>query len=327
VTLILTASVLESLVDRKSTIDAVQQIFADISNRTATQPAPTSMSTEADTGRYVLMAAVSDGSGLAGVKLLSDLPDNPTRGLPSQRSAILICDRVSGEPLALLDGRVPTRVRTAAASAVGTRLLAREGSRTLGLVGAGALAREHVAALADVRPFEQILVWSRTRDRRDRFVEELDFGGEVIGCDDVREVVQQADVLCTLTPSVEPIIDGRWIPDGQHLNVVGARPRPDEREVDAATIARAAVWVDHRDTAWTKSGDLIMAAAEGAITEAGVIGDLGEVATGACPGRTSADQVTLFDSVGIGAQDLAIAHLLYQAAIASGVGESIDLAS
>lgn len=324
-TLILTASELEQVIDRRATIDAVQRIFAEIGVGRATQPAPTSMGTPAGSGRHLLMAAVSDGTGLAGVKLLSDLPDNASRGLPSQRSAVLVCDRSTGEPLALLDGRVPTRVRTAAASAVATRLLSRPDSRVLGLVGAGALAREHVAALAEVRRFERILVWSRTKERRDQLIKETDFDGELIACDELESVVEQADVLCTLTPSVEPIIDGSRIPPGQHLNVVGARPRPDEREVDATTMRRADVWVDHRATALTKSGDLIMAVAEGALSEQDVVGDLAELATGACPGRTSHDQITLFDSVGVGAEDLAIAHLLYQEATARGLGTAIEL--
>jgi len=323
-TLLLTASQLEHLVDRDATRRAVSRIFAEIATGQASQPEPTSMATPAGTGRYILMSALSDATGTAAVKLLADVPDNAARGLPTQRSMILVVDREDGAPVALLHGAVPTRVRTAAASAVATDALARDDSRVLGLVGAGALAREHVSALRGVRSFDRIVVWSRTRETAEDFAATTE--GEVSVSADVRGVFADADVVCTLTPSVDPIVAGRWLRPGQHINVVGARPRPDEREVDSEAMRRSSVWVDDHATAEAKSGDLLLAVAEGAIALEDVVGTIGEVLTGAARGRRDGDEITLFDSVGIGAQDLAIADLLVRAARGRGVGAEIDFA-
>jgi ornithine cyclodeaminase/alanine dehydrogenase-like protein (mu-crystallin family) len=325
VTLILTTSQLEGLVDRAATQDAVARVFADIARGTAAQPAPTSMGTPADTGRYLLMSAVSDTTGTAAVKLLADVPGNAERGLPTQRSVILVVDRADGAPSAVLHGAVPTRVRTAAATAVATSALAADDARVLGLIGAGALAREHVEALRRVRPFDSLVVWSRDPARAESLIGAVGWEGEARVATDPREVAESADVLCTITPSTTPILRGSWLHEGQHVNVVGARPRPDEREVDAEAMARSSLWVDDRATAETKSGDLLLAVAEGALALDDVVGTIGEVLAGRCRGRTSREEITLFDSVGIGAQDLAIADLLVSAARRAGVGTELDL--
>ena len=323
--IVLTASQLEALVDRSATERAVAEIFAEIARGAADQPPPTSMKTDAGTGRYVLMSALSEATGTAAVKLLADVPDNAERGLPTQRSMITVLDRELGSPVALLHGGVPTRVRTAAASAVATRALAREDSRVLGLVGAGGLAREHVEALRGVRDWDRLVIWSRTRERAAALADSLEWSGGVDVVDSCESVFERADTICTLTPSVSPIVRGEWLRPGQHLNVVGARPRADEREVDALTMSRSSVWVDDQATARSKSGDLMLAVAEGALSLDDVVGTLGEVLAGVRPGRTSPQQITLFDSVGIGAQDLAIADLLVREARSRGVGIELDL--
>lgn len=323
--IVLTASQLEALVDRSATERAVAEIFAEIARGAADQPPPTSMKTDAGTGRYVLMSALSEATGTAAVKLLADVPDNAERGLPTQRSMITVLDRELGSPVALLHDGVPTRVRTAAASAVATRALAREDGRVLGLVGAGGLAREHLEALRGVRDWDRLVIWSRTRERAAALADSLEWSGGVDVVDSCESVFERADTICTLTPSVSPIVRGEWLRPGQHLNVVGARPRADEREVDALTMSRSSVWVDDQATARSKSGDLMLAVAEGALSLDDVVGTLGEVLAGVRPGRTSPQQITLFDSVGIGAQDLAIADLLVREARSRGVGIELDL--
>lgn len=285
--IVLTASQLEALVDRSATERAVAEIFAEIARGAADQLPPTSMKTDAGTGRYVLMSALSEATGTAAVKLLADVPDNAERGLPTQRSMITVLDRELGSPVALLHDGVPTRVRTAAASAVATRALAREDSRVLGLVGAGGLAREHLEALRGVRDWDRLVIWSRTRERAAALADSLEWSGGVDVVDSCESVFERADTICTLTPSVSPIVRGEWLRPGQHLNVVGARPRADEREVDALTMSRSSVWVDDLATARSKSGDLMLAVAEGALSLDDVVGALGEVLAGVRPGRTS----------------------------------------
>ncbi|CAN7539529.1 ornithine cyclodeaminase family protein [Arthrobacter sp. LjRoot14] len=325
-TLILKASELQALADMPATIAAVERVFAGLSRGTAVQPAPDSLLLPSSDARFLPMAALSGAEELASVKLLADIPANRESSLPTQRSTIMLVSQLTGETLAILDGKVPTRVRTAAASAVATKLLARPGSTTLGLVGAGALAVAHVEAMLSVLPIEHVVVWSRSADTVAAFCAEISHHGlNITRAASVREVVEAADVLCTLTPAVEPLVKGEWFTPGLHVNAVGSRPRADHREIDSAGMVRARVFVDSLATARAKSGGLIIPVAEGVMGFEDVEAELGDVAAGTRPGRVSAEDVTLFNSVGIGLQDLAIGRLLYDAALSKGVGTRVAL--
>lgn len=327
-TLVLTASNLEQVADMRATIDAVERAFRDISLGTAHQPGPVSMNLPSSDSRFVLMGGLANFQKLAAVKLLADIPSNNQDGLPTQRSTILLTDQETGEPLAVLDGRVPTRIRTAAASAVASKHLARPESSTLGMVGAGALAVTHVEAMLAVLPIDTVVVWSRGPATVDAFrqaVSHLDV--KVVTAESVKDAVEAADVLCTVTPSIEPLVSGEWFMPGLHINAIGARPRPNHREIDSAGMSRAGVFVDSMDTAIEKSGDLLMAVAEGAMALGDVRAELGDVVSGVRAGRRDGADITLFNSVGIGMQDLAIGRLLYDAAVRQGLGLSIDLGS
>lgn len=325
-TLILKASELQALADMPETIAAVERVFAALSRGTAVQPAPDSLLLPSSDARFLPMAALSAAEELASVKLLADVPSNRAASLPSQRSTIMLVSQLTGETLAILDGKVPTRVRTAAASAVATKLLARPTSTTLGLVGAGALAVAHVEAMLTVLPVENVLVWSRSADTVDAFRQEIShYGLKITRASGVQEVVEGADVLCTLTPAVEPLIKGEWFQPGLHVNAVGSRPRPDHREIDSAGMVRARVFVDSLATAMAKSGGLIIPVTEGAMGFEDVEAELGDVAAGVKAGRLGDEDVTLFNSVGIGLQDLAIGRLLYDAALNQGIGTHLEL--
>ena len=326
-TLILTASVLESLADMQATIAAVERGFADIACGTAQQPAPTSLHLPGSDARYVMMSGLAETQALAAVKLLSDLPANGTAGLPTQRSSIVLADQHTGETLAFLDGRVPTRVRTAAASAVASKHLARPASSVLGLVGAGALAVAHVEAMLEVLPIDTVVVWSRSSTTMETFrAATRHHAVQIVAASSIREVVEAADVLCTLTPAVEPLVRGEWFRPGLHVNAVGARPRPTHREIDSAGMGRSKVFVDSLDTAVEKSGDLLMAVADGAMAIGDVRGELGAVIAKDLAGRNTDADITLFNSVGIGVQDLVIGRLLFDAAVRHGLGTDINMA-
>ncbi len=272
------------------------------------------------------MAALSDADELASVKLLADIPANSDVGLPTQRSTILLSSQTTGETLAVLDGRIPTRARTAAASAVASKHLANPNSSTLGLVGAGALAVAHVEAMLTVLPIDTVLVWSRTMATISTFHAGIAHHNlKVVIADSVREIVESVDVLCTLTPAPEPLVHGRWFTPGLHVNAVGSRPRPEQREIDSEGIVRSRVFVDNLATAMEKSGDLVLPVSEGALGFDDVQAELGEVIAGKKRGRTSEEDITLFNSVGIGLQDLAIGRLLYDKALERGLGLQIDL--
>ncbi|GAA4393409.1 ornithine cyclodeaminase family protein [Tsukamurella soli] len=324
-TTILTRHEIADLLDRAALIDAVEQAHAHLATGRAHNPAPSSMPI-GDGGVAIPMVSQSDSAGLVVVKTMSDLPGNPARGLPRQRSAIIVFSAATGECVAVLDGRTLTAARTAAASAVATRHLAPPGPTVLGLIGAGNLAVEHARAIALVREVSEVRVWSRSASTVDRFRGEIQtLGVPVVEMSSPRDVVDTSDVVCTLTPSKEPIVLGDWLHPGMHLNVVGAAPRPDEREVDGRALARSVVVVDHTPTALTKSGDAHLAIAEGAIGPDRLATELGDVVTGRHPGRLDPREITLYNSTGIGLQDLAATALVLSAARTGRVGTHIDL--
>ena len=324
-TLVLTAEQIADLIRDVDVFGAVESVFADLSSGAMEQPAPITLA-GADDAILLPMAVRSDRLGLALVKLMADIPDNSSRALPTQRSTILISSVTTGECVAVMDGAIITRMRTAAASAIATRHLARNGSRVLGLIGAGNLAIEHVRALSSVYPIEEIVVWSRSIATVERFKEALHSDNRrfIIGSDP-QSVVESCDVLCTLTPSVTPIVRGAWLHAGQHVNAVGARPRPTHRELDGAAMARGTLVVDSAPTARTKSGDLLRAIADGALSADVHLRELGDVVAGAAPGRTHDDEITIFNSVGLAAQDLAVAAALIDVARLRGVGTETRL--
>lgn len=329
-TLVLSRSDVEGLVTMAEVIAEVETAHADISTGIAAQPAAIALSLASSSAAFLAMPALADRQGLAVVKLLADIPDNAARSLPVQRSVVVLVSQETGAPAAIFHGQIPTRIRTAAASAVATRHLSRPDSRVLGLIGAGALAVEHVRSHLEVRPIERVLVWSRTTATVARFIEQIarDFPNVVVeGAASPSDVFANSDIVCTLTPSREPVVEGAWFKPGLHINAVGAPPRPDHREIDSAGMARARIFLDSVDMAMHDSGDLLLAIADGAITKDDVAAELGDVITGAAPGRTSEDEITLFNSVGLAIQDLAICNLLLARARQKGVGQEIDLAA
>ncbi|AQA20515.1 ornithine cyclodeaminase/mu-crystallin family protein [Rhodococcus sp. MTM3W5.2] len=323
-TLILSHSDVERLLDRAEVFAAIERAHADLADGAAAAPAPPAMSSGATA--FIPMVATARSAAAAGVKLLADLPVNRERGLPVQRSAILVTSAETGECEALLDGRLITATRTAAASAVATKYLARNDSTVLGVVGAGALAVEHVRAIAQILELQTVLVWSRSGTTVEAFRHRLaDLGVAVKAMESPEAVTRAADVLCTLTPSRDPIVLGEWFGEGLHVNAVGAPPRADHREIDGVGMRRARVVVDSAATTLTKSGESLLAIAEGAITETDVSTELGDVITGRRAGRVSDLDITLYNSVGIGLQDLVTARILIDRARTVGVGTEVDL--
>lgn len=328
-TLLLSRSDIQGLVTMAEVVAAVEAAHADVSAGSAAQPAAIALSLPSSSAAFLAMPALADRQGLAVVKLLADIPGNAARSLPVQRSVIVLVSQATGAPAAIMHGQIPTRIRTAAASAVASRHLSRPDSRVLGLVGAGALAVEHVRSHLEVRPIERVIVWSRTSATVYRFMEQIaaDFPNLIVDhAASPAAVFAEADIVCTLTPSREPVVEGAWFRPGQHVNAVGAPPRPDHREIDSAGMARARVFLDSVDMAMHDSGDLLLAIADGAITREEAATELGDVITGASTGRTSPDEITLFNSVGLAIQDLAIGGLLIERAREKGVGQEINLA-
>jgi ornithine cyclodeaminase len=233
----------------------------------------------------------------------------------------MLFERERGRPLAVLDAASVTAIRTAAASGVATRALARRDAGDLAILGSGTQARSHLVAMRDVRALRRVRVWSRNPESARRFAaresERLGIALEPMAS--AREAVAGADLICTVTASREPVLEGEWLAPGAHLNAVGACT-PAARELDAAAVARSRLYTDCRESALAEAGDFLLARGEGAVTDAHLLGELGELLEGRIPGRRSDDEITLFKSLGIAVEDLAAGRYVYDKALASGRG-------
>lgn len=325
--LVLTKSDVASVLVIGDVIDVVEQAHAALASGQAVEPGRPAVALPDSSSVLMPMAAAVGPRRAIGVKLLTDSPDNPARLAARQQSTIVLVDAETGACEAFLDGSVITLFRTAAASAVATRYLANPDGGVLGLVGAGAQARAHLAAIRTIRPVERVVVWSRSRSTAARFAGECaDPALTVDVVDTPEQVVRAANVLCTLTPGRGPIVRGDWFGPGLHVNAVGAPPRPDHREIDTEGIRRSRVVVDSFAVATGESGDVMIPLAERAITEDHVRDEIGQVIVGTRPGRGHARQVTLYKSVGLGIQDIATARLVVDLARQKDIGQHIELA-
>src|SRR6185369_9909793 len=221
----------------------------------------------------------------------------------------------TGELLALMNASEITAIRTAAVSAVATRLLAREDAKSLAIIGAGVQARTHLNALACVRSFKRARVACRNIEHAEQLAHEMN-GKVSFPIEPVRtneEAVRDADVIVTATSSQEPVINKEWISPGAHVNAIGTHS-PNSREIDSATMAAARIFTDRRESALNESGDYLLAAKEGLVTPESILGEIGELLIGTKTGRTSATEITLFKSLGLAIEDVVSADYLYQKA-------------
>jgi alanine dehydrogenase len=262
-----------------------------------------------DADTLLLMPAWSDAA--LGVKLVTVMPGNSARGVGTVQAIYVLLDRTSGEPLALLDGEALTLRRTAAASALAARYLAREDAQNLLLVGAGRLAPHLACAHYALRPsLRRVFVWARDPARAQTAAQWLrDQGLPAQVVEQLEPAVREAHIISCATTATAPVVHGAWIEPGTHLDLVGGFT-PSMREVDDAAVARARIFVDTYVGALSEAGDLLSPLASGAITRTSVVAELAQLVRGQQGGRTSADEITLFKSVGTALEDLAAAALV-----------------
>jgi ornithine cyclodeaminase len=292
------ASGLARLLPMEAAIAALEAAFA----RSSLPSSP--LRTHLETERGSLLVMPAHGKDGVGVKLVTLTDSNPERGLPFVQAAYVLFDAQTQAPRALIDGTALTALRTAAVSGVATKHLARPNARRLVLFGAGVQARAHLDAMRAVRPIEDVVVVSRGRPRAEALVGDASALGLRASIGEPG-AERDADVVCTCTTSVTPVVAGRLLPDGVHVNAVGAYTSA-MRELDAEAVARARVVVDTREAAMAEAGDLLYAIGEGAIGPDHIVADLSEVVRGARV-RTSDADVTLFKSVGVAFEDLVVA--------------------
>jgi thiomorpholine-carboxylate dehydrogenase len=296
-------------------IGAMESALADFSGGRVLQPVRTAIEI-GDRSFFAVMPALYRAGGALGAKLVTVVPANAGRGLHTHQAAIMLFDPETGELAAVLDGRYITEVRTAAASAVSARHLARPDSSALAILGTGVQAASHFEALRSVLPLGEVRVWSPTREHRERFAAERP---GTLAPETPEAAVRGADVVVLATSSVTPAIASEWVADGAHVIAIGAC-RPSQREIDPELVARAALFVDSRAAALQESGDVVQGIAEGRFTADHIRGELGEVAGGQRAGRGSAKEVTLFKSLGLAVEDVAAAALAWHRACEQGLG-------
>ncbi len=277
-------------------IPAMEKALIDFSAGKVTQPVRSVIKVDPPGGFLGLMPALTpDGLGL---KAVTFYPSNTERGIPTHMATIFLVDPQTGMPLAIMDGRLITEMRTAAVSAAATKLLAAPDSKILAILGSGVQARSHDEALRLVRNFEEIRVWSPTQEHAKQFAEEI--GGTAVSAE---EAVRGADVVVTVTNSKTAVLKGSWLKHGCHVNAIGAC-RPDWRELDDEAMANV-VFVDSRESAMKESGDIIL-------SDAKIYAELGEALAGKVPSR--ANETTIFKSLGMAVEDIAAAMLVYRSA-------------
>ena len=301
--------------------DVMRQALADLARGQIQQPLRTVVKPRDAAGFMGLMPAYSpDGYGL---KALVITPGNPAIGKDAHQGGVLLFAAGTGEPLALVNASAVTEIRTAAVSAVATGLLARAGAAELAIIGTGVQGQAHARALAATRPLTGIRMTGRdlARAREVAAVLAAELGVPVTAVGSVAEAVDGAGIVVTATSSSQPVLRREWLAAGTHVNAVGAC-LPRGREIDTATMAEAALFADRRESVVNEAGDYLLAAEEGADNP--VRAELGELLTGTAPGRVSDEEITLFESLGLAAEDLAAAAYLYQKATRVGAGTSAD---
>jgi len=316
-----------ALLTMEDAIKAVEDVFKEKNLGRVQTPLKTFLFYKKYNGDHRFMPAYLEKLDIAGVKIVNTHPENRKRyGLPTVAGIIVLATPKTGEILTILDATWITVVKTAAASAVATKYLARNNSETLGLVGAGLQAIAHIEALAQVMKLKKVKVWSRTRETAEKFLQRMTKQCSEIRfsmAKDVKEAVKDSDVVATITPSRQPVVMVDWVKLGTHINAMGA-DAPGKQELDPEILKKAKIVVDDLEHS-SHSGEINVPLAQGIISEEDIYGEIGEIALGRKPGRASTNEITVFASTGVAIQDIAVAEVVYRKAVTRGFGTKIDL--
>ena len=338
---LLTEADVQSVLSMDDLIETMSTALSRFSTGQVEQPVRPVISVDGDHAFFATMPAYArSGTGSPaslGAKLVTVFGRNHDRGLPSHLASIVLLEPETGALLALMDGRYITEARTAAVSAVSSRLLARKTAQSLAIIGTGVQAHSHLEALSRVHRLRSVTVWSPTKAHRDAFAARFGDGPgtdpgrtrdgvnsvPVTSVDHPGEAVVGADIIVLVTSSPTPVIENGWVKPGAHVISVGAC-RPTQREMDPALVARAKLFVDSRKAALVESGDVVLGIQEGRFGPDHIVAEVGELINGAT-GRTSDTQVTIFKSLGLAVEDVTAAALAYQRAVEKNVGKELTL--
>ncbi|MBS1241039.1 MAG: ocd [Gemmatimonadetes bacterium] len=323
---ILSGAEVERLLGMDDCINAMGEALSCLARGEAMQPLRTMLRLPGSRGLFGVMPAQVDRPDAFGVKVISVYPSNEGTRYDSHQGAVLLFEPEHGSLAAILDATAVTAIRTAAVSGLATRYLAREDAGDLAILGTGVQARTHLEAMMCVRPVRRVRVWSRHEANRASFRDWASdrFGLAVETPETARETVADADLICTVTSSRTPVLEGVWIAPGAHINAVGAS-LPEARELDTEAVVRSRLYVDRIESARNEAGEYLIPVAEGRITDSHIVGELGDLVLGRIPGRGAAEEVTLFKSLGLAVEDIAAGHLALRAAETVGEGQVIAL--
>jgi alanine dehydrogenase len=324
-TIILNQSEIKELVEMKEVIDSVKTAYIEQASGKVQMPPKEYLFFQKFSGDLRIMPCYLQNMEKAGVKCVNVHPNNPQKhALPTVMAMIELIDPATGFPLAIMDGTWITNMRTGAAGGVGTKFLARKDSETLGIVGAGKQAYTQLMAINEVMDIEKALVYCRTCSSRENFAKRVSekYGISVKAVDSPQKAVENMDVVVTVTPANKPVIKSEWISSGTHINAMGA-DAPGKQEIDSSLLLKSKIFIDCWEQA-SHSGEINIPLSEGIIQKKDISGKLGDVIIGKNPGRTSDDEITIFDSTGLAIQDITTAWKVYEKAKTLKLGHKIN---
>ncbi|MEM8981472.1 MAG: ornithine cyclodeaminase family protein [Pseudomonadota bacterium] len=319
---ILNKAAVASALSHADCVDALEPAMRAVSSGAVDMPLRQYLTIpDTNGGKFTAMPGYLADPRSFGIKLVAKYPREPDSPLGSHTGAVILFDAELGAPVCVLDGSEVTAIRTAAASALATRVLARRDAHVLTVLGTGLQAEHHVHAIRAVRDIDEVRVWGRNTERAAALADALP--GSATAVTELADAVAGADIVCTTTSAREPFLAGALLEPGQHLNLVGAAII-EASEVDINVVRRSRVYVDYRPSARAQAGELAAADAAGFAFDDVVVAELGEVLAGSAPGRGSDDEITTYKSLGVSAQDLAAAFVTYHRAVSDDIGVDVD---
>jgi ornithine cyclodeaminase len=321
---IINGDLVRQLLPMAECMEVLRPAMVAASSGTISVPPRSFMPLMDNSGVLGVMPGASLELGSYGAKILSLHSENPLRGLPAIQGFVVLFDHASGSPVALVEGAEVTAIRTAAASGLATQLLAREDAQSCGIFGTGVQAVSHIDAMCAARQVREFVVWGRDAGKTRAFAEaQAERTGLVVRATEDPAEAGACDLVCTVTASPVPILLGAWIQPGAHINLVGSHTLT-TREADTGAVRKSAVYVDLLESCKNEGGNIMIPVQEGAVEEGHVIGEIGQLLCGDIPGRTDEQQVTLYNSLGMTAQDLYSARHVYDKALEADLGVRVQ---
>ena len=301
-----------SLLTMNECISVMEKMFRSLADGECIQPLRSMMWLPGKTGLLGMMPGYAENLGMMGIKVISVFHGNRNEGYPSHQGVVILFDAKHGQPLMIFDAAEITAIRTAAVSALATRLLSRENSELLAIIGSGEQAQRHIESIRLVRKIKQINIWSRNEKHAAELAKKISdqYNMPITIMKNAQEAVEKADIICTVTSSPQPVVNGDWISPGAHINAVGSSTAA-TRELDTAAVKQSKLFTDCYQSIFNEAGDFLIPKKEGAITDNHVKGEIGEVLSGKKRGRENEEDITIFKSLGIAVEDIFSAWHVY----------------